>query len=119
MNPLRHLAANKKVEEEEIPAPIVDQDPVGEVLLQTKEPLVQALKFLKPLEKAAPGMIDTWLLSFEVAIRRGESRFVSSLFRQNAKIFFSFVAQQKNIYKLSKHYEQHIQLIHHHQLSIH
>lgn len=65
-------AANKKVvvEEEEVVPPVVDLDPRGDELLQTKTPLEEALKFLKPLEKAASANIGTWVLSFEVAIRR-------------------------------------------------
>lgn len=73
--PTGSSAARKaeKEEEEEVVAPVVDLDPVGELLLQTKEPLVQALKFLRPLEKAAPEQVQTWVLSYEVAIRRGLS----------------------------------------------
>ncbi|KAI5478629.1 hypothetical protein MNV49_004771 [Pseudohyphozyma bogoriensis] len=63
--------ANKKAaEEDEVPPPAVDQDPSGDKLLATKEPLDEALKFLKPLEKVAAGNVGTWLISFEVAIRR-------------------------------------------------
>lgn len=74
----------EKEEEEEVVAPVVDKDPVGELLLQTKEPLVQALKFLRPLEKAAPDQVQTWVLSYEVAIRRGLFFYVSSLFEVSA-----------------------------------
>lgn len=65
------------MEEEEV-APIVDADPFGQNLLETKDPLVEALKYLRPLEKAAPGQVSTWLLSFEIAVRR--SAFLSSHF---------------------------------------
>lgn len=43
---------------------------MGKLLLETKEPLAQALKILRPLEKSAAGRVSTWLLSYEVAIRR-------------------------------------------------
>ncbi|KAK4702781.1 N-alpha-acetyltransferase 15/16, NatA auxiliary subunit, partial [Phenoliferia sp. Uapishka_3] len=62
--------ANKKAEEDETPAPIIDADPNGDKLLATTKPLDAALTFLRPLEKAAGGFLETWLLSFEVAIRR-------------------------------------------------
>lgn len=56
-----------------MPVVVVDSDPLGEKLFQTKTPLEEALKALKPLEKAAPNDINTWLLSYQVAIRRGKS----------------------------------------------
>ncbi|SCZ97206.1 BZ3500_MvSof-1268-A1-R1_Chr4-2g07060 [Microbotryum saponariae] len=49
-----------------------DQDPLGEKLLENKEPLQAALKFLKPLEKEAAGLVETWVLSYQVSIRRGK-----------------------------------------------
>lgn len=69
---LQIVAALKKAEDEVIPTVVVDQDPVGELLLSTKEPLIEALKWLRPLEKSASGVITTWFLSYEVAIRRRE-----------------------------------------------
>ncbi|GAA5916478.1 hypothetical protein JCM5296_005897 [Sporobolomyces johnsonii] len=67
--------ADKKDEpEEEPPAPLnvyVDTDPQGLKLLATETPLDDALKFLKPLERARPREVQTWVLSFEVALRRG------------------------------------------------
>ncbi|KDE04801.1 hypothetical protein MVLG_04765 [Microbotryum lychnidis-dioicae p1A1 Lamole] len=49
-----------------------DEDPLGEKLLENKEPLQAALKFLKPLEKEAAGLVETWVLSYQVSIRRGK-----------------------------------------------
>ncbi|KAM0752180.1 N-terminal acetyltransferase A, auxiliary subunit [Meredithblackwellia eburnea MCA 4105] len=64
--------ANKKPAEEEepAPAPAVDIDPNGERLLATATPLEDALKFLRPLEKVAGAYVETWALSFEIAVRR-------------------------------------------------
>ncbi|GAA5962657.1 hypothetical protein JCM21900_006758 [Sporobolomyces salmonicolor] len=68
--------ADKKDEpEEEAPAPLnvyVDADPQGLKLLATETPLDDALKFLKPLERARPREVQTWVLSFEAALRRGK-----------------------------------------------
>ncbi|KAL8280686.1 hypothetical protein RQP46_007009 [Phenoliferia psychrophenolica] len=63
-------AVVKKVDEDEVVPVIVDQDPNGDKLLATETPLDVALTFLRPLEKAAGGEVGTWVLSFEVAIRR-------------------------------------------------
>ncbi|CEQ41002.1 SPOSA6832_02667, partial [Sporobolomyces salmonicolor] len=66
----------------EAPAPLnvyVDADPQGLKLLATETPLDDALKFLKPLERARPREVQTWVLSFEVALRRGGASFLLRL----------------------------------------
>lgn len=63
--------AKKADDDEHAPAPVVDLDPLGEALLETKTPLDAATKWLKPLETCAKGSEGTWELSFEVNIRRG------------------------------------------------
>ena len=56
-----------------------DQDPKGEKLLQTSEPLVEAMKFVNPLLEFSPKNIEGQQVAFEVFIRRSKSLFLSSL----------------------------------------
>ncbi|ORY88359.1 NMDA receptor-regulated protein 1-domain-containing protein [Leucosporidium creatinivorum] len=56
----------KEVDDE----PAFDLDPRGLQLLKAEEPLVEALKFLRPLQKEAPKEVETWFLTFEIAMRR-------------------------------------------------
>ncbi|KAL6497051.1 N-alpha-acetyltransferase 16, NatA auxiliary subunit [Orobanche gracilis] len=48
----------------------VDLDPNGEKLLQVEDPLVEATKYLKLLQKHSSGSLETHLLSFEVNMRK-------------------------------------------------
>ncbi|XP_023548247.1 N-terminal acetyltransferase A complex auxiliary subunit NAA15 isoform X2 [Cucurbita pepo subsp. pepo] len=48
----------------------VDTDPHGEKLVQVKEPLLEATKYLKLLQKHSPDSLDTHVLSFEVNMRK-------------------------------------------------
>ncbi|OMO54183.1 Tetratricopeptide-like helical [Corchorus capsularis] len=48
----------------------VDPDPYGEKLLKTEDPLSEATKYLKLLQKHSPDSLETHLLSFEVNIRK-------------------------------------------------
>ncbi|KAB5574252.1 hypothetical protein DKX38_001446 [Salix brachista] len=48
----------------------VDPDPNGEKLLQVEDPLLEATKYLKLLQKHSPDSLETHLLSFEVNMRR-------------------------------------------------
>lgn len=60
---------DKKTDDEEtIPLP-KDDDPDGLEAFRTVDPLPDAKRFLAVLEKHAPKRIETWLLSFEVALR--------------------------------------------------
>ncbi|KAL3633012.1 N-alpha-acetyltransferase 16, NatA auxiliary subunit [Castilleja foliolosa] len=52
------------------PAKPVDLDPNGEKLLQVEDPLVEATKYLKLLQKHSSDSLETHLLSFEVHMRR-------------------------------------------------
>ncbi|GFP95471.1 N-alpha-acetyltransferase 15 nata auxiliary subunit [Phtheirospermum japonicum] len=52
------------------PAKPVDLDPNGEKLLQVEDPLVEATKYLKLLQKHSSNSLETHLLSFEVHMRR-------------------------------------------------
>ncbi|EYU21564.1 hypothetical protein ABFS82_09G099700 [Erythranthe guttata] len=52
------------------PAKPVDLDPHGEKLLQVEDPLVEATKYLKLLQKHSSDSIQTHLLSFEVNMRK-------------------------------------------------
>ncbi|KAF7843310.1 N-terminal acetyltransferase A complex auxiliary subunit NAA15 [Senna tora] len=48
----------------------VDPDPRGEKLLQVEDPLSEATKYLKLLQKNSPDSLETHLLSFELYIRK-------------------------------------------------
>ncbi|XP_021298782.1 N-terminal acetyltransferase A complex auxiliary subunit NAA15 [Herrania umbratica] len=48
----------------------VDPDPYGEKLLKTEDPLSEATKYLKLLQKNSPDSSETHLLSFEVNMRK-------------------------------------------------
>ncbi|KAM7253805.1 hypothetical protein ACFE04_031487 [Oxalis oulophora] len=48
----------------------VDPDPHGEILLQVEDPLAEATKYLKLLQKNSPDSLETHLLSFEVNMRK-------------------------------------------------
>ncbi|KAJ8756060.1 hypothetical protein K2173_024607 [Erythroxylum novogranatense] len=48
----------------------VDPDPNGEKLLQVEDPLLEATKYLKLLQKNSPDLSETHLLSFEVNMRK-------------------------------------------------
>jgi len=47
-----------------------DTDPLGTKLVQTQEPLKDAMKFLTPLLEHSPGNIETQVAGFEVYLRR-------------------------------------------------
>lgn len=50
-----------------------DSDPNGDKLLQTSEPLVEAMKFINPLLEYSPKNIEAQQIAFEVFIRRSLS----------------------------------------------
>lgn len=47
-----------------------DQDPFGKALVETKEPLLDAMKFLTPLLESSPGLIEAQEVGFAVFMRR-------------------------------------------------
>lgn len=49
-----------------------DDDPEGLKLLATTTPLEQAAKLLLPLHSLRSQSLDTWLVSYDVAVRRGK-----------------------------------------------
>lgn len=49
-----------------------DKDPKGEKLLQTSEPLTDAMKFIMPLLEYSPRNIDAQQVGFEVFLRRSK-----------------------------------------------
>ncbi|KAJ4296687.1 hypothetical protein N0V90_006735 [Kalmusia sp. IMI 367209] len=49
-----------------------DTDPQGEKLLQTKEPLEAALRFLRPMLELSPRNIDAQNIGFQVYLRRNK-----------------------------------------------
>lgn len=50
-----------------------DPDPLGNELVQTKDPLKEALKYLTPMLAHTPQNIEVQLLGFEVYVRRSKS----------------------------------------------
>ncbi|KAG4945020.1 hypothetical protein AAZX31_15G012600 [Glycine max] len=48
----------------------VDPDPCGEKLLQVEDPLLEATKYLKLLQKNSPDSLETHFLSFELYMRK-------------------------------------------------
>lgn len=50
---------------------VVDEDPNGDVLLK-RNPLDQAKKYISTLVKNAPNRFATWILQYDVAVRRGK-----------------------------------------------
>ncbi|KAK9677157.1 hypothetical protein RND81_11G124400 [Saponaria officinalis] len=48
----------------------VDPDPLGEKLLQVEDPLMEATKYLKLLQKNSSNSLETHLLSFEINMRK-------------------------------------------------
>ncbi|OIW11907.1 hypothetical protein TanjilG_18180, partial [Lupinus angustifolius] len=48
----------------------VDPDPHGEKLVQVEDPLLEATKYLKLLQKSSPDSLETHLLSFEIYSRK-------------------------------------------------
>lgn len=49
-----------------------DADPLGKTLVETKEPLLEAMKFLEPLLEFNPGNIKVQFAGVEVFLRRSE-----------------------------------------------
>lgn len=58
-----------------------DKDPTGQKLLQTTEPLGDAMKFVTPLLEYSPKNLEAQLASFEVFIRRSQCFPLPSLSR--------------------------------------
>ncbi|ETN36633.1 uncharacterized protein HMPREF1541_08911 [Cyphellophora europaea CBS 101466] len=49
-----------------------DTDPLGKTLVETKEPLTQAMKFLGPLLEYCPDVVEGQVVGFEIYTRRGK-----------------------------------------------
>lgn len=62
-------AANGKAEEEEVNAPPKDEDPDGREAFKAVDPLKDAERYITLLQKHASTQLETWLLSFEIALR--------------------------------------------------
>jgi len=74
-------------EEEDAPAPAaVDEDPVGAKLLREKKPLAEAARWLAPLEKLARDDVQTWVLSFEVHLRKDKPLIALNALRKIAAL---------------------------------
>ena len=62
-------AKNKSKNSGDTPTPPKDPDPDGKELLKL-DPLEQAKKYISTLRKNAPNRLSTWLLQYDVCIRR-------------------------------------------------
>lgn len=62
--------ASKPTPKNEDDAKKDDSDPFGKTLVETKEPLEDAMKFLNPLLESNPGLIEVQEVAFEVFMRR-------------------------------------------------
>ena len=67
-----HNKANQKKNDEELDSPAKDEL-VPEKLARTEEPLVEALRFLQPLQQLASKCLTTHILAFEIYFRKGEN----------------------------------------------
>jgi N-alpha-acetyltransferase 15/16, NatA auxiliary subunit len=68
-NRLRTASQPAATDDSEV-AVIKDDDPEGLKLLAAPDPLERAAKLLIPLQQLRPELLDTWLVSYDVAIRR-------------------------------------------------
>ncbi|KAN0060410.1 hypothetical protein ACQY0O_007740 [Thecaphora frezii] len=60
-----------KKDDDEAAAPVnEDQDPKGLKLLQNATPIKEAERFVRVLQQRAPRRIETWLATYEVAVRQ-------------------------------------------------
>ncbi|GAA5880949.1 hypothetical protein JCM16303_005185 [Sporobolomyces ruberrimus] len=57
----------------------IDKDPSGSKLLATTKPLVEALRFVQPLQHSRPGHAEVWSMSFEIYLRQGEDLAIETL----------------------------------------
>ncbi|KAK5054697.1 hypothetical protein LTR84_001589 [Exophiala bonariae] len=63
-------AAKPTPKSEDVDAKKEDSDPFGKTLVETKEPLKDALKFLTPLLESSPQLVEAQAVAFELYIRR-------------------------------------------------
>ncbi|XP_050384710.1 N-terminal acetyltransferase A complex auxiliary subunit NAA15 [Argentina anserina] len=80
------------------PVKPVDPDPHGEKLLQVNDPMSEATKYLKLLQKNSPETVETHLLSFEVNMRK-------------QKILLAFQALKQLLRLNAEHPDSHRSLI--------
>ena len=51
---------------------MVDEDPKGEKLAATEQPLEDAMKLLLPLQQLNSPNVEIWTMTFDVAFRQSE-----------------------------------------------
>ena len=90
-------SAAKENQKKGIKPAVVDEDPKGEALLK-RDPLEEAKKFSAILSRHAPFRLSTWLLQYDVAIRRKKTLLaMQALFKgraldpQNGELFTRIV----------------------------
>ena len=89
------LAAAAKEKEEEEVDERKDDDPDGHKGISVEDPIEQAAKLLQAFTMKRHQILDIWLVTFDVAIRRSEYRFC------DLNLWLTFV--QRSIYKLYEH----------------
>lgn len=62
--------SNGKAEDEDVNAPPKDEDPEGKEAFKAVNPMKDAERYVDLLQKHASSQVQTWLLSFEVALRQ-------------------------------------------------
>ncbi|GJJ06056.1 hypothetical protein Clacol_000244 [Clathrus columnatus] len=66
----KRSTTNTTLKEEDIPEPPKYDDPEGLKLLTTKDPLGDAMKWLKPLQALKTRSIEAWFMIYDVTIRK-------------------------------------------------
>jgi N-alpha-acetyltransferase 15/16, NatA auxiliary subunit len=79
---------------------VKDEDPNGDKLVKTEKPLEDSLKFLKPLQELAAGLLETQILAFDVHFRRGLRSLLGSLL--TAEKYFLALAALNAANKIAK-----------------
>ncbi|KAE8213954.1 hypothetical protein CF327_g2578 [Tilletia walkeri] len=102
-----NAAAAAAAAEEEEPAVLKDEDPEGVTLISNEKPLDEAEKYVKVLQTRAEQRVETWLATFEVAIRRKAwlaaaraLQYAKAIDATNAEVHYLFVRFQNSLPKL-------------------
>ena len=69
---LIHSTAEKEKESEEVLTVFKDDDPDGHKAISVEDPLEQAAKLLQPFAARNHDLLDIWLATYDVAIRRSQ-----------------------------------------------
>jgi hypothetical protein len=73
-----YKAASEKQKEEEEVVVAKDDDPDGHKAISVEDPLEQAAKLLQPFASRRHKLLDIWLVTYDVALRRSTFRSLSN-----------------------------------------